>query len=91
MNKLLHSYVNAGIAHAKLLLVTCLKKKALWGIKTSYQCIFCSVPCSLQNLKTEPMLVLCWGEEEGRAIERVPVPPELSQDPSLHHPSSGFL
>ncbi len=33
------------------------------------------------------------GEGEGKAIERVPGPPppsELSQDPSLHHPFSGF-
>jgi hypothetical protein len=33
---------------------------------------------------------LVLGAGEGRAIERVPGPPELSQDPSLHHPFSDF-
>jgi hypothetical protein len=67
----MYSYTDTGVAHAELLLVTCLKRKTLRGIKTfSHQCVFCSVPCSLQYLKTEPKLVLCWGEGEERAIER---------------------
>jgi hypothetical protein len=69
-----------------------LRRKTLWGIKTfSLQCIFCKVPCSLQYVKIMPKLVLCWGEGEERAIERVTGPTELSQDPSLHHPFGGIL
>ncbi len=67
------------------------ERKTLRGIKTS-SClyVFCRVPCSLQYLKTKPKLVMCWGERLGRAIEHVPDPPELSQDPPLHHPFCGF-
>jgi hypothetical protein len=88
----MYSYTDAGVAHVELLLVPCLKGKTLRGIKTSsHQWVFYGVPCSLQYIKTEPKVVVCWGEGDGRAIERVSGPPELSQDTSLHHPSSGFL
>ncbi len=69
----MYSYTNAGVAHALLLLVTCLRRKTLRGIKTSsHQYIVCIVPYSLQYLKKNLKFVLCWGEGEGRAIERVP-------------------
>ncbi len=40
--------------------------------------------------KTKPMLVLCLGEGEGRAIQRIPGPPELSQSHCLHYLCSSF-
>ncbi len=50
----MNSYTDDGIAHAELLLVTCLKRKTLQGIKTSSsQCFFYKVPCCLQCLKTK--------------------------------------
>ncbi len=66
-------------------------EKTLRGIKTS-SCpyVIYRVPCGLQYLKTRPKSVLCWGKREGRARERIPGPPELSQVPSLHYPLSGF-
>ncbi len=92
MNELMNLYTGEGIAHAELLLVTCLKRKTLRGIKTPRcRCIFCRVPCSLQYPKTKPKSVLYRGNWGWGAIERVPSPPELSQHPSLHHPLGGFL
>jgi uncharacterized membrane protein len=44
----MYSYTDAGVADAELLLVTCLKRKTLRGIKTSsHQCVFCKAPCCL--------------------------------------------
>jgi hypothetical protein len=69
-----------GVAHAELLLVTCLRKENPPGKKiSSCQYVFCGDPCSLQYLKAKLKLVLCWGEREERAIEHVPAPPELSK------------
>jgi hypothetical protein len=83
----MNSYTNTGVAHAELLLVTCFEKENPPGNKNLFlQCVFCVVPCSLQYLITMPKSVLRQGEGEGRAIERVPGHPELSHDPSLHHP-----
>ncbi len=39
---------------------------------------------------TKLMSFWFWGEGEGQAIEYVSGPPELSQDPSLHHPLVAF-
>jgi hypothetical protein len=87
----MNSYADAGIAHAELLLVTCFEMEDPQGNKTSsLHGIFGKVPCSLHDLKTMPKSVLCWREGDDRAIELVPGPPKLSQDPSLHHPSGGF-
>ncbi len=87
----MYSYTDAGGAHAELLLVTCLIRKTLRGIKTSsHQCVFCKAPCCLYYLTQKPMSVWYRGGGERRAIEHVSGPPELSQDPSLHHPFGGF-
>ncbi len=87
----MNSYTDTGVAHAERLLVTCFEKENPQGNKNLfYQCIFCVVPCSLQYLITMPKSVLCWGDGEGRAIERVSGLPGLSQDPSVHHPFGGF-
>ncbi len=88
----MNSYIDEGVAHVELLLVTCLERKTLWGIKTfCCQYDFCKVTCCLQYLKTKSKSVLCGGNWGQGAVERVPSPTELSQDPSLHHPSGGFL
>jgi hypothetical protein len=87
----MNSYTDTSIAHAELLLITCLEKKTLREIKTSsLQYIICKVPYCLWYLKTMPKSFLHSGEGVGRAIKRVPGLPELSQDLSLHHPFSGF-
>jgi hypothetical protein len=50
----------AGVAHAELLLVTCLKQKILQGIKiSSLQCVVYRALCRLQYLKTKTKSVLC--------------------------------
>jgi hypothetical protein len=52
INKVMNSDTDKSIAHAELLLVNCLKKKILSGIKTSScQCIFCKVPVTSRASK----------------------------------------
>jgi hypothetical protein len=76
------SYTDEGIAHAELMLVTYLKRKTLWEIKTpSCQYILCRIPCCLQYLETMSKSVVCRGSGGGGgAIEHISSPPELSQD-----------
>jgi hypothetical protein len=46
-------YIDAGISHAELLLVTCLKMKTYWEIIiSSCQCVIYRVICSLKYLRT---------------------------------------
>jgi hypothetical protein len=54
MNGWMYSYADAGVAHAKLLLISCLEQEYPLGKKISFhQCILCIVSYSLQYLKTK--------------------------------------
>ncbi len=80
-----------GVAHAEPKLVTCLRTKTLWELRTfSLQYVFCRAPFCLQNLKTESQSILCWGDEM-KAVEHLFGSPELSYNLSLRYPLDDFL
>ncbi len=62
----MNSYTDVGEAYAELLLVTCLKRKTLRGIKSSSsRYVFHRIPCCLQYHKTNPKSVVYRGTGVG--------------------------
>ncbi len=63
----MHFYPNVSVTYAKLLLVTCMKKRTLSLSKTSFfKCIIYRVQCSIQYLITMLIEVVFWK----RLVER---------------------
>jgi hypothetical protein len=85
-------YIDVGVAYAKLLLITCLRNKNPPGNQNFFLSMLLLSDSLLPlYLKTNSKFVMRRGSRGAEAIEHVLGPPELSQDPSLHHPFDGFL